>query len=91
MKFDIVRRQFAKIDDKWAELEDLKQRGVAPERTWSSFCIFVPAEQPDTLTTTLQSQVSARHIDIVPCHMAGGVWLLGAYYQLETLLPQLAL
>jgi hypothetical protein len=89
VKFDIVRRQFAKVDDKWIEAEDLQQRGVTVERTWSSFCVFIPTEQPDAVTTTLRAQTSPRHVDIVPSSSGGGIWLMGAHYQLETLLPDL--
>src|ERR1700681_3630028 len=91
VKFDIVRRQFAKVDDKWVEANDLQHRGSTAERTWSSFCVFIPAKQPDALTSTLRAQVSARHVDVVPSLSEGGIWLMGAYYQLEDVLPRLAL
>lgn len=41
LKFEIVRRQFAKVDNKWIEAEDPQQRGVTAERTWSSFRVRV--------------------------------------------------
>jgi hypothetical protein len=91
VKFDIVRWQFAKVDDKWVEANDLRHRGVSAERTWSSFCVFIPANQPDTLTSTLRAQVSVRHLDVVPSLSEGGIWLMGAYYQSEDVLPRLAL
>ncbi len=91
MKFDIVRRQFAKIDDKWIEIEDMRHRGLTAERTWSSFCVLLRTDQPDALATTLRAQCSQSHIDIVPSPAAGGLWMLGAHYRLEALLPSLKL
>lgn len=89
MNFQIVRRQFAKVDDAWFELEDLQQRGITAERSWSSFCVFVPAKNPDTKALALKEQVSLHHIDIVPSATAGGVWVMGAHYKLESVLPRL--
>lgn len=91
LKLNIVRRQFAKVDDKWIEIEDLRQRDLTAERTWSSFCLFIPTEQPDAVATTLRIQTTPRHVDIVPSLSGGGVWLMGAHYQLEALLPHLPL
>jgi hypothetical protein len=89
VNFQIIRRQFAKIDDAWFELEDLQQRGVTAERSWSSFCALVPAENPDAMAVVLKTQVSQPHIDIIPSVTAGGVWVAGAYYKLESVLPRL--
>lgn len=89
MNFQIVRRQFAKVDDAWFELEDLQQRGISAERSWSSLCVFVPAENPDAKARALKAQVSPPHIDIVPSATAGGVWVMGAHYKLESVLPRL--
>jgi hypothetical protein len=90
-KFDIVRRQFAKVEDKWVEANDIQHRGIAAERSWWSFCVFIAAKQPDALSSILRAQVSARHVDVVPSLPEGGSWLMGAYYQLEHVLPRLAL
>ncbi len=91
VKFDIVRRQFAKVDDKWLEMEDLRQRGLTVERIWSSFCVLIPAEEPDVLASKLRAQPPHPQIDIVPSLVAGGVWVMGAHYRLEALLPTLSL
>jgi hypothetical protein len=91
VKFDIVRRQFAKVDDKWIEIEDLRESGLTAERTWSSFCALIGTDQPDALATKLRAQVSQSHVDLVPSPAAGGVWVMGAYYRLESLLPSLTL
>lgn len=91
VKFDIVRRQFAKVDDKWIEIEDMRQRGLSADRTWSSFCVLIQAEQPDALATRLRAQAPHQQLDIVPSPTAGGVWVMGAYYQLENVLPRLTL
>ncbi len=91
MKFDIVRRQFGKVDDMWIEIEDLRQRGLSVERIWSSFCVLIPTEQPDALVTKLRAQPPHPQIDIVPSPVAGGVWVMGAHYRLEALLPTLQL
>jgi hypothetical protein len=85
-KFGIVRRKFAKVDDKWIEIEDLRHRGLTAERTWSSFCVLIRTEQPDALATRLWTQASHSHVDIVPSPTAGGVWVMGAHYRLESLL-----
>ncbi|MEI9803851.1 MAG: hypothetical protein WDN48_04470 [Pseudolabrys sp.] len=91
MKFDIVRRQFAKVDDKWVEANDLQNRGVTAKRTWSSFCVFIASAQPDALTIALRAQVSAPHVDVVLSQSEDGVWLMGAYYQLQDVLPRITL
>jgi hypothetical protein len=91
VKLDIVRRQFAKVEGGWLDLEDMHKRGLTGERSWSSFCAFFGAEDPEALATNMREQVSPPHIDIVASQTAGGVWVLGAYYYLEATLPQLAL
>jgi hypothetical protein len=53
VKHNIVRRQFAKVDDKWIEITDLRQRDLTADRTWSSFRLFIPTEQPDAAAATL--------------------------------------
>ncbi|HRN83225.1 MAG TPA: hypothetical protein PK857_00275 [Hyphomicrobium sp.] len=89
MNFQIVRRQFAKVDDAWFELEDLQQRGISADRSWSSFCVFVPAENPDAKALTLKELASPPHIDIIPSVTAGGVWVMGPHYKLESVVPRL--
>ena len=91
VKFDIVRRRFAKVDDKWIEIDDLRHRGLTAERTWSSFCVLIRTEQPDALATRLRTQTPHSHVDMVPSPTAGGVWVMGAHYRLESLLPGLTL
>ncbi len=91
MKFDIVRRQFTKVNGEWTEVDDLRHLGVTPERTWSSLCVLVRTEQPEALATTLRARCPHPHIDIVPSPAAGGLWVLGAHYRLESLLPTLRL
>lgn len=87
---NIVRLQFAKIDGEWLELEDMQSRGLAAERSWSSFCAFFRAPDPEALAASMRKLVSPPHIDIVVSPSAGGVWVLGAYYQLEPALARLA-
>lgn len=91
MKLEIVRRQFTKVNDAWVELEDLERRGLTANRSWSSFCAFIQSDNPEELATTLRKQVSPPHIDIVPSVTAGGVWVMGAHYQLEAVLQRLNL
>jgi hypothetical protein len=91
VKPDIIRRQFAKLDDKWIEIEDLRHRGLTAERTWSSFCVLIRTEQPGALATRLRTQTPHSDVDMVPSPIAGGVWVMGAHYRLESLLPSLTL
>lgn len=91
MEFEIVRRQFAKIKDGWCELEDLQHRGLTADRTWSSFCALIPGDDLSALAESLRNQVAAPHVDIVPSPTAGGVWVMGAHYQLEAALGRLKL
>lgn len=91
MKQEIVRRRFAKIDDKWVELEDLNKRGLTAERAWSSFCAFFRADDPEALAANMRKHVTQPHIDIVVSPTDSGVWVLGAYYNLEPALARLAL
>lgn len=86
MKLDIVRRQFAKINNKWIEIEDLRRQSLAVERTWSSFCVLIPTDKTEAFTATLRTQVPQSHVDLVPSPAAGGTWLMGPYYQLQDLL-----
>jgi hypothetical protein len=67
VKPDIIRRQFAKLDDKWIEIEDLRRRGLTAERTWSSFCVLIRTEQPGALATRLRTQTPHSHVDM--CHL----------------------
>jgi hypothetical protein len=67
----------------------LQQRGVTAERSWSSFYVFIPAENPDAKALALEEQVSRPQIDIIPSISTSGVWVMGAYYQLEAILPRL--
>jgi hypothetical protein len=71
VKLDITRRQFAKFDDKWIEIEDLRHRGLTAERTWSSFCVLIRTEQPGALATRLRTQTPHSHVDMVPSPIAG--------------------
>jgi hypothetical protein len=52
--------------------------------------VLIRTDQPD-LATTLRAQAPQPHVDIVPSPAAGGVWLMEAHYQLETMLPSLTL
>jgi hypothetical protein len=89
VRFAIVRRQFAKFNDSWAQLDDMRQRGLDVEQNWPSFCALVHGDRPDELATALRKQVVVPHIGIVPSPAAGSVWIVGAYYQLEKVLPAL--
>lgn len=89
MKLEIVRRHFAKIDDKWVELEDLNKRGLTAERAWSSFCAFFRTDAPEALAANMRKHVTPPHIDIVVSPTDKGVWILGAYYYLESTLLRL--
>ncbi len=60
VKFDIVQRQFAKVEDKWVEANDLEHRGITADRSWSPLSVFVPAKQRDTPSSILKAKVSAR-------------------------------
>lgn len=91
VKLQIVRRHFAKIGDKWAELEDLRKRGLAVERTWSSFCAFFRADDPEALAANMRKHVTPPHIDIVVSPTDKGVWVMGAHYYLESALLRLAM
>ncbi len=91
MKFDIFRRQFAKVDEKWIEIDDIRQRGLSADRTWSSFCVQIRTKEPDALATKLRAQGHHQQFDIVPSLAAGGIWVMGAHYRLESLLPSLTL
>jgi hypothetical protein len=91
VKLEIVRRHFAKIDDKWFELEDLNKRGLTADRAWSSFCAFFRAGDPEVLAANMRKHVTPPHIDIVVSPTDSGVWVLGAYYHLEAALPRLTM
>lgn len=58
MKLEIVRRDFAKIDDKWFELEDLNKRGLTADRAWSSFRAFFRAGEPEILAANVRKHVT---------------------------------
>lgn len=81
----IVRRHFAKVDDKWCEVEDLQTRGVTFDRTWSSFCVFFASSEEGRLKELCARTTRAR-VDVVSCPSLGGLWVMGAYYELEMLL-----
>jgi hypothetical protein len=85
MTFKIVRRHFAKVSDKWAETEDLRHRGIAFDRTWSSFCVFFGSSEAARLKQ-LCEQNKKVNVDVIPCLSSDGTWVMGAYYQLEMLL-----
>jgi hypothetical protein len=85
VRLDVVRRQFAKIDDQWGEVEDLRRRGLPFERSWSSFCIFFPAGKGDLLAS-LRQRTPRSHVQTVSSPSQEGIWVFGAYYHLEMLL-----
>lgn len=89
VKLEIVKRQFAKVDETWCEIEDLRNRGLAVDRSWSSFCVLIPGDDLDALAASLRNRFSAQQIDVVPSTAAKGVWVMGAHYQLEVALARL--
>ena len=64
VKLDVVRRRFAKIDDQWGEVEDLRRRELSYERSGSSFCIFFPAGKADLLAS-LRQRAPRSHVQTV--------------------------
>ncbi len=85
MTREIVRRHFAKVNDKWGEVEDLQTRGVAFDRARSSFCVLFASSEEERLKE-LYARTARTRVDVVSCPSLGHLWAMGAYYELEMLL-----